>query len=116
MESKNETIKKESAGLRGEIASGLDAGVDHFDERELQLLKFHGSYQQDDRDLRSDRRKAGLGKAWQFMVRSKIPGGSLTAEQYLAHDRMADHLANGTLRFTNRQGIQQHGVLAGSLK
>lgn len=116
MSSKNETIKKESIGLRGAIAAELDRGVDHFEERELQLLKFHGSYQQDDRDLRRERRKAGLEKAWQFMVRSKIPGGHLSSEQYLVHDHMADELSNGTLRFTNRQGIQQHGVLAGSLK
>lgn len=116
MSSKNETIKKESKGLRGTIAAELDAGVEHFGERDLQLLKFHGSYQQDDRDLRRERRKAGLEKAWQFMVRSKIPGGRLTSAQYLAHDRMAEELSNGTLRFTNRQGIQQHGVLAGSLK
>src|SRR5690606_11018163 len=88
----------------------------HFEEEDFQLLKFHGTYQQDDRDLRSKRKAEGLEKAWQFMVRSKIPGGDLTAEQYLVHDRMADELANHTIRFTNRQGIQMHGVLFGSLR
>ncbi len=116
MSEKNERIKKESIGLRGGIAEALEAGIDHFEERELQLLKFHGSYQQDDRDSRRERREAGLGKAWQFMVRSKIPGGLLNSEQYLTHDRMSEELANGTLRLTNRQGIQLHGVLSGSLK
>jgi len=116
MSEKNERIKKESLGLRGGIAEALETGIDHFEERELQLLKFHGSYQQDDRDSRRERRKAGLNKAWQFMVRSKIPGGLLSPEQYLAHDRMSEELANGTMRLTNRQGIQLHGVLAGSLK
>lgn len=116
MSTKNETIKKESIGLRGGIAAAIESGVDHFEERELQLLKFHGSYQQDDRDVRRERRKAGQSKAWQFMVRSKIPGGLLSSEQYLAHENMSNELSNGTLRFTNRQGIQMHGVLAGSLK
>ncbi len=111
-----EEIKMESHGLRGHIEETLQSEATHFGEEEFQLLKFHGSYQQDDRDLRSKRRAEGLDKAWQFMVRSKIPGGDLTAEQYLVHDRMADELANHTIRLTNRQGIQMHGVLFGSLR
>jgi len=111
-----EDIKKNSRGLRGHIKETLQSDATHFGEEEFQLLKFHGSYQQDDRDLRGKRRAEGLDKAWQFMVRSKIPGGDLTAEQYLVHDRMADELANHTIRFTNRQGIQMHGVLFGSLR
>src|SRR3954471_329018 len=110
-----EEIKSASRGLRGGIAEALASGVGHFQEEELQLVKFHGSYQQEDRDSRNARLKAGLDRAWQFMVRSKIPGGALTAEQYLVHDRMADDLASGTMRLTNRQGIQMHGVLFGSL-
>ncbi len=111
-----EDIKTGSRGLRGRIAETLAAGASHFEEEEFQLLKFHGSYQQDDRDQRAARRKAGLEKAWQFMVRSKIPGGALTSAQYLVHDRMADEIASGTVRFTDRQGIQMHGVLVGSLR
>jgi len=111
-----EEIKIESRGLRGHIKETLASDAVRFGEEELQLLKFHGSYQQDDRDLRNERKKAGLDKAWQFMVRSKIPGGDLSAAQYLVHDRMADELGNGGIRLTNRQGIQMHGVLFGSLK
>ncbi|AHF92698.1 sulfite reductase [Opitutaceae bacterium TAV5] len=111
-----EDIKRGSRGLRCSLAEALNSTASHFGEDDFQLLKFHGSYQQDDRDQRIERRRAGLDKAWQFMVRSKIPGGALTAAQYLVHDRMADTLANGTLRLTNRQGIQMHGVLFGSLR
>ena len=85
-----EEIKSESRGLRGEIVETINSGASHFEEAEYQLMKFHGSYQQDDRDVRSERRKQKLDKAWSFMVRSKMPGGRLTAEQYLVHDRLAD--------------------------
>src|SRR5262249_48977912 len=81
-----------------------------------QLLKFHGSYQQEDRDARKTRRQEGAGKSYIFMVRCKIPGGRLTAAQYLAVDALAGAHANGTLRFTTRQGIQLHGVLKDHLK
>lgn len=111
-----EEIKERSRGLRGHIAEKLAEGGTHFDEEGLQLLKYHGTYQQDDRDLRIERKRAGEEKAWQFMVRSKIPGGDISVEQYLAHDRMADDLGNGSIRLTNRQGIQMHGILFGSLK
>ncbi len=117
MSTKNiEELKAESHGLRGQIAEALAAGGTHFADDDATLLKFHGTYQQDDRDLRAERKKAGLEKAWSFMVRSKIAGGDLSIPQYLAHDRMADELGNGSIRLTNRQGIQMHGVLFGSLK
>lgn len=117
MSSKNiEDIKAESRGLRGTIAEALAAGGTHFEEENSALLKFHGTYQQDDRDVRTERKKAGLEKAWSFMVRSKIPGGEMSVEQYLAHDRMADDIGNGSIRLTTRQGIQMHGILFGSLK
>ncbi|ARA94318.1 MAG: NADPH-dependent assimilatory sulfite reductase hemoprotein subunit [Bacteroidetes bacterium] len=105
-----ETIKVESRALRGRLAEDLAADTDAFDEAGKQLLKFHGVYQQDDRDRRAD------GRHYMFMVRSRIPGGTLTAEQYLAHDAIADAYANGTLRITTRQGIQFHGILKGDLK
>jgi len=111
-----EEIKGESHALRGDIRDTLISDASHFSEDEYQLLKFHGTYQQDDRDQRVARKKQNLDKAWIFMVRSKLPGGALTAEQYLAHDRIAGELGNNTLRITTRQGFQLHGVLKGDLK
>jgi sulfite reductase (ferredoxin) len=111
-----EGIKENSRALRGTISLDLQKDSDHFGEQDKQLLKFHGSYQQEDRDARKARRGEGLGKSYMFMVRCKIPGGRVTAEQYLALDKLADAYANGTLRFTSRQGIQFHGVLKGHLK
>jgi len=111
-----EEIKAESHALRGDIQETLLADASHFSEEEYQLLKFHGTYQQDDRDQRVSRKKQHLDKAWIFMVRSKMPGGALTAEQYLAHDRIAGELGNNTLRITTRQGFQLHGVVKGNLQ
>jgi sulfite reductase (ferredoxin) len=117
MAAKNvEEIKAESHSLRGTIEETLHRDVSHFSEDEYQLLKFHGTYQQDDRDQRNTRKQQNLDKAWMFMVRSKLPGGALTAEQYLAHDRIAGELGNNTLRITTRQGFQIHGVLKGELQ
>jgi sulfite reductase (ferredoxin) len=111
-----EDIKLQSNGLRGTIqASLLDPNVTHLEEADNVLLKLHGSYQQDDRDVRAQLVKEKKEKAWSFMVRSKMPGGRLTAEQWLIHDKLADK-TNGTLRLTTRQGIQFHGVLKGNLK
>ncbi len=106
-----EGFKEQSRQLRGSIALELVDGADHFTEANKQLLKFHGTYQQEDRDARKNRSKAGVGKHHMFMVRCKIPGGRLTSAQYLAVDDLATKFANGTLRFTTRQGIQLHGVL-----
>ena len=111
-----EGVKEASRQLRGTIAEELARDADHFPEHDKQLLKFHGSYQQEDRDARKNRKKDGVGKHYMFMVRCKIPGGRLTAQQYLALDDLAGAYANGTLRFTSRQGIQLHGVLKGHLK
>ena len=111
-----EDIKIASQGLRGNILSNLnDPTVTHFEESENVLLKFHGTYQQDDRDLRVQRAKEKQEKAWSFMVRTKMPGGRVSAEQWLIHDRLADE-TNDTLRLTTRQGIQFHGILKGNLK
>ncbi|MBV8177022.1 MAG: NADPH-dependent assimilatory sulfite reductase hemoprotein subunit [Verrucomicrobia bacterium] len=111
-----EEIKSESRALRGTIKETLSGEGPHFSEEEYQLLKFHGTYQQDDRDQRATRKKQNLDKAWIFMVRSKLPGGALSASQYLQHDRIAGELGNGTLRITTRQGFQLHGVLKGDLE
>src|SRR5579885_2212298 len=113
--SKVERIKKESRYLRGQIAEELQQESARFSEEQVQLLKFHGTYQQENRDLRQARKAAGEEKAYQFMVRSRIPGGVLTPEQYLIEDELAGRYANGTLRITTRQGIQLHGVLKGNL-
>jgi sulfite reductase (ferredoxin) len=111
-----EDIKENSRHLRGTIALELVSDSPHFSDQNKQLLKFHGTYQQDDRDARKTRRKDGAGKEYIFMVRCKIPGGRLTAKQYLAVDDLAGAFGNGTLRFTSRQGIQLHGVLKSHLK
>lgn len=105
-----ENIKENSAGLRGQLGQELARDTDHFEGSEMQLLKFHGIYQQDDRDSRKGT------KQYNFMVRSRLPGGTLTAEQYLVHERLADTIGNGTLRITTRQGFQLHGVIKSDLK
>ncbi len=89
-----------------------------FPARAAGLLKHHGSYQQDDREQRNAKDAAGnpLGKAYMFMVRTRIPGGKVSAEQFLAELDLCDQFGNGTLRITTRQGFQLHGVLKGHLK
>src|SRR5439155_399551 len=110
-----EKVKEESHGLRGDLAPQLAAGGDHFSDASAQLLKFHGTYQQEDRDQRRALRGTDGEPAHQFMVRCKIPGGVLTGEQYLVIDDLADRYGNGTLRVTTRQGNQFHGVLSNDL-
>ena len=115
--SKVETAKINSQFLRGTIDETLkDDSKDCFEENDLQLLKFHGSYQQDDRDLRKTRRDEGLGKAYSYMIRIALPGGEITNHQYKQLDRMADEFANGSIRLTTRQAIQYHGILKGDLR
>jgi len=111
-----ERIKQASRGLRGSLAPELAAGTSHFEDEAAQLLKFHGVYQQDDRDARRQRSDAGLEPDYAFMVRCKIPGGVLTARQYLVLDELAGRYGNGTLRVTTRQDNQFHGVVKGDLK
>lgn len=111
-----ELIKENSRQLRGTVAEELAKDSERFNDQDKQLIKFHGSYQQDNRDARKDRHREGAGKAFEFMVRCKIPGGKVTASQYLVIDRIADQYANGTLRITSRQGFQLHGVLKSNLK
>ena len=114
--SKVEQIKEQSHYLRGTIQETLRSEASHFSEEGSQLLKFHGTYQQDDRDVRAERKKAGQDKAWSFMVRTKIPGGHLAADEYLKLDQIATDLGNQTLRITTRQNFQYHLVLKGGLK
>jgi len=110
-----EKIKIESRGLRGHLAEELARDTTHFAESEIQLLKFHGSYQQEDRSQRQARKAAGLEPAYSMMLRLRIPGGALNAQQYLVLDKLADTYGNGTLRLTTRQSIQFHGILKGNL-
>ncbi len=114
-ESKVEIAKRAGRHLRGTISETLGAHVSHFGGDDLTLLKFHGTYQQDDRDARRGRDE-GQEKAFSFMVRVALPAGALDAEQYLALEAIADRWANGTLRVTTRQGFQFHGVLKDGLK
>ena len=112
-----EHLKQISDGLGGFLLDELaDLSTDHISEDAYQLLKFHGSYQQDDRDSRRERKQQGLGRAWSFMVRTKFPGGRLTAEQYLLADELASAYANNTLRITTRQDFQFHGVGKANMK
>jgi sulfite reductase (ferredoxin) len=111
-----ETLKSESQGLRGTLAAELAEGGIQVSEDAYQLLKFHGSYEQFDRDTATDRKQHGLEKEYQFMLRCRMPGGYMTARQYLYFDQLADRRANGSLRITTRQGIQFHGILKGDLK
>jgi sulfite reductase (ferredoxin) len=114
-----EVFKIQSQYLRGDIGQELRDGNDFFGKASIQLLKHHGTYQQDDRDARVGGRKdADTGKSvkdYSFMVRTKIPGGKLTADQLLAELDLCDEVGNTTLRITSRQGLQLHGVLKSNL-
>ena len=114
--SKVERIKIESQYLRGHIAKELEQETSGFSEDHVQLIKFHGMYQQEDRDLRQTRKAAGAEKAYQFMIRSRIPGGVVTAEQYLVEDDLANQYGNGALRITTRQGLQIYGIIKGDIR
>ena len=115
--SANEYIKIDSNYLRGTIAEGLvDLSTGSMCEDDQQLLKFHGTYQQDDRDLRANRRKHKLEKAYSFMIRIRVPGGVATPHQWLETDRMATQFANGTIKLTTRQAFQFHGIIKTNLK
>src|SRR6478672_8300986 len=102
--SKVEGIKLANEYLGGLLLDEVRApATTHISEDAGTLLKFHGSYQQDDRDLRLQRKREKQEKAFSFMVRTRVPGGKLTAAQYLAHDDLARNFGNGTLRVTTRQ-------------
>lgn len=114
--SKNEKLKEASDSLRGSLADELANAAPNVTGSAANLLKFHGTYQQDDRDQRAAARRTGEGgRAHSFMVRTKLPAGALPGPAYLAFDRLAGEYANGTLRITTRQDIQFHGVLKRNL-
>ncbi|WP_088830369.1 assimilatory sulfite reductase (NADPH) hemoprotein subunit [Paenibacillus tyrfis] len=112
-----EEIKKRSDYLRGSLADTLtDRITGSIPEDDNRLMKFHGSYMQDDRDLRNERNKQKLEPAYQFMVRVRAAGGVVTSEQWLMMDRIAQQYANGTIRLTTRQSFQLHGVIKWNMK
>ncbi len=110
--SKLEGIKEKSNYLREPLLTELQQDTTHFSQEGIQVLKFHGSYQQDNRD----NRVKGQEKDYQFMLRTRNPGGFIPPELYLTLDRLADEYGNGTLRVTTRQGFQVHGILKKNLK
>lgn len=111
-----EAIKEASVYLKGNIIEEL-ANPDPFvSDESYELLKFHGSYQGYDRDTATARKKAGLEKEWEFMLRMKCPGGRLSASQYLVLDDICEKYANGTLRITTRQTFQFHCIVKNNLK
>jgi sulfite reductase (NADPH) hemoprotein beta-component len=115
--SANEGIKASSHGLRGTIAEGLQRQITgSLAEDDTQLTKFHGIYQQDDRDLRAERGRKRMEKAFSFMARVRIPAGILTPAQWLKLDEIAAQRANGTMRLTTRQTVQFHGIIKSNLK
>jgi sulfite reductase (NADPH) hemoprotein beta-component len=115
--SRNERIKEASRYLRGTLAEGLAQEITGaIVEDDQQLVKFHGMYLQDDRDLRAERRRKKMEPAFAFMIRVRIPGGVLTPSQYLALDGIARLYAGHTMRITTRQTIQFHGVIKSNLK
>lgn len=112
-----EHIKEASNYLRGTIVEGLqDPLTGAIASDDTQLTKFHGSYMQDDRELRNERRHSKLEPAYSFMIRVRVPGGICSAQQYLDMDHIANTLANGTIKLTTRQAFQFHGVLKRNLK
>src|SRR5690349_22090825 len=108
--SRNEGLKSGCPTLAGTIGPTLaNAAVDRFTEDDYEFLKFHGIYQQDDRDKRK------VAKHFMFMVRGRMPGGVVKPEHYLAFDRLSTQYANNTLRITSRQGFQFHGIVKSGL-
>ena len=109
---KAEQRKLDSQFLREPLLTELGNDLPNFSEDALQILKFHGSYQQDDRD----KREKGKDKSWQMMLRLRSPGGRIPAKLFLALDELSERLGDGTLRATTRQAFQMHGIAKADLK
>jgi len=115
--SRNERIKEASAYLRGTLAEGLREEITGgIIEDDAQLVKFHGMYLQDDRDLRAERGRKKMEKAFSFMIRVRVPGGVCAPRQWLTMDHIAHTYGNGTMRLTTRQTFQLHGIIKSNLK
>ena len=109
---KFEALKAGSGHLHDPLAAELENAKPNFSENAVQILKFHGSYQQDNRDNRAK----GKEKDWQMMLRLRSPGGRIPPSLFVALDELSDRLGNGTLRATTRQAFQMHGVAKSDLK
>ena len=113
----NEDIKIQSNYLRGTIAEGLqDTSTGAISASDQQLTKFHGTYMEDDRDLRDERKAQGLEPAYNFMIRCRLPAGVATPSQWIQMDAISTNLGNETIKLTTRQTFQFHGVVKGKLK
>ena len=114
----NERLKRESKNLRGTIETDLkDDLTGGFTADNFQLIRFHGMYQQDDRDIRAERAKQKLEPLQNVMLRARLPGGVIMPDQWLAIDKFAsDHTLYGSIRLTTRQTFQFHGVLKPNIK
>ena len=112
-----EAVKVKSRGLRGTLTDGLQnevtGALTHDDQT---VIKFHGIYQQDDRDRREERERKKLERAYSYMIRLRIPGGDISAEQWRGIARVADATATGIVKITTRQTVQLHGVVKSVLK
>jgi len=112
-----EKIKKASDGLRGTLKESLqDELTGAVREQDHALIKFHGMYEQDDRDLREERAMKKLDKLYSFMIRLRIPGGLITPQQWIAAHHIAGHYSTGVIKITTRQTIQLHGILKRDIK
>ncbi len=112
-----ERLKKSSDGLRGSIAESIQnelTGAVTDDDQNL--IKFHGMYQQDDRDRREERAEKKLERLYSFMIRLRLPGGFLTAEQWIALHNIAGEYSTGVIKITTRQTVQLHGLLSSKVK
>lgn len=115
--SKLEKIKHDSNYLRGTLTESLEDPVTGaIAEDDTQISKFHGIYQQHDRDIEKERKRQKLEPAFSFLIRVRLPGGIATPDQWLQMDKLADKYANGTLKLTTRQAFQLHGVIKRNLK
>ncbi|KAJ5938978.1 Sulfite reductase subunit beta [Penicillium verhagenii] len=113
----NEDMKIQSNYLRGTIAEGLlDQTTGAISASDQQLTKFHGTYMQDDRDIREERKAQGLEPAYSFMIRCRLPGGVATPKQWLQMDAISSSHGNETMKLTTRQTFQFHGVIKSKLR
>src|SRR5947208_11776934 len=107
-----EGIKIKSDGLRGTIKESLhDEITGAIREDDQALIKFHGMYQQDDRDRREERAEKKLDRLYSFMIRLRLPGGAITAKKWIAANEIANENSTGTIKITTRQTIQLHGIV-----
>src|SRR5450432_180971 len=112
-----EKIKKESQGLRGSIVAGLaDEITGAISEDDQAVIKFHGMYQQDDRDQRDERAEKKLDRLYSFMIRLRLPGGFLSSDQWIAAHNIAGDNSTGVIKITTRHTIQLHGIFKSKIK